>query len=237
MNARLPRPTITTAIAGALTLASITATAGFLLGRYDLLPRSIPVHFRGGRPDRFILKTYAMVFTPLWTQLILVLVIGGVAVLLLWRAAHGIDATDEHAAQDRHRMLHGAEAIALLGLVWISFQLVNAWSLTELWLRWSGGMGLAYEVALITAGVLSVLVSGRAVLKIGRPAARHTADGRVWRFKALYFNPSDPALFVPSRYGYGLTLNFGRPVAIAIMLAILLVGLGGPFLLARSLLR
>ena len=237
MRARLPRPTITTAVAGALTLASITATAGFLLGRYDLLPMSIPVRFRGGRPDRFILKTYAMVFTPLWTQLILVVVIGGVALLLLWRA-HGIDASDEDAAQDRDRMLHGAEAIALLGLVWISFQCVNAWSLTELWLRWAGGMGLAYEVALITAGVLSVLVGGRAMLKIGRPAARHTADdGRLWRFKALYFNPSNPALFVPARYGSGLTLNFGRPIAIAIMLAILLVGLGGPFLLARLLLR
>ena len=60
---------------------------------------------------------------------------------------------------------------------------------------------------------------------------------RLWRFTALYFNPSDPALFVPARYGYGLTLNFGRPAAIAIMVAILLAGLGGPFLLARALLR
>jgi uncharacterized membrane protein len=206
---------IVMAVSGALTLAAMTATAGFLLGRYDLLPRSIPVHFRGGRPDRFLLKTYAMVFTPLWTQVILAVVIGGVALLLLWRA-HGVDARAEHAAQDRHRMLHGAEAVALLGLVWISFQFVNAWSLTELWLRWTGGMGLAYEVALITAGVLSVLIGGRAMLKIGRPAARHAADGSVWRLKALYF---------------------GRPIAIAIMLAILLVGLGGPFILARSLLR
>jgi uncharacterized membrane protein len=74
-------------------------------------------------------------------------------------------------------------------------------------------------------------------VQIGRPPAREVDNEGLWRFTALYFNPSDPALFVPARSGYGLTLNFGRPMAIAIMVAILLTGLGGPFLLARALLR
>ena len=244
MTARLPRPTITTAIAGALTLASITGTAGFLFGRYELIPRGIPVHWRNGRPDMFMAKTVGAVFMPVWTQLILVAVIGSVAVLLLYRA-HGAaavasgpaDTVDDYGANDRDRMLSAAEAISLLGLIWIAFQGVTAWGLTELWLNYGGGMGRVYNGGLVTAVVLSIVVGARAALKIGRPKARHADDHTMWRLKALYFNPADPALFVPARFGYGLTLNFGRPIAIAIMLGILIVGLGGPFLLARMVLR
>jgi uncharacterized membrane protein len=231
-----PGPTIITAVAGALTLASITATAAFLIGRYPVVPMALPVHFRDGRPDLFMTKSYGIVLVPLWTQLILAVVIGSITVLLLYRA-HGVDVGAERAAQNRDRMLDGAEAIALLGLVWISFQLVTAYSLTELWRRFGGGMGASYNVGLVTAVVLSVVIGGRAALKIGRPVTPHAEDTSLWRLNALYFNPSDPALFVPARYGSGLTLNFGRPIAIAIMLAILLVGLGGPFLLAFRLMR
>lgn len=235
MRHRMPRPTLITAIAGALTLASISAAAAFLIGRYPALPLVLPVHFEDGQPDRFLLKSYGVVLMPLWTQLILTLVLGSIAVLLLYRA-QGVDPADR-AAQDRDRMLYGAEAIALLGCVWISFQLVTAYSLTELWRQYADRMGNVYNVSLLTAIVLSVVIGGRAALKIGRPRASYGENPNLWRLKALYFNPSDPALFVPARYGYGLTLNFGRPIAIAIMLAILLVGLGGPFLLARSFLR
>ena len=235
---------MTTALAGALTLASITATAAFLFGRYELLPRRIPVHWRSGRPDMFMPKTIGAVFMPVWTQLILAMVIGSVAILLLYRAEAGASAPagstptpDDHAAQDRDRMLHGAEAISLLGLIWIAFQGLTAWGVTELWLNQVGGMGAVYTIGLVTGAVLSIIVGARAALKIGRPKARHVDDGAMWRVKALYFNPADPALFVPARFGYGLTLNFGRPIAIAIMLGILIVGLGGPWLLARLLLR
>jgi uncharacterized membrane protein len=134
-------------------------------------------------------------------------------------------------------MLQSAEAISLLGFVWISFQLVTAQALIEVWRRYRPGMGRFYNVALITCVVLSIVIGARAALKIGRPVADTAGNQALWRFKALYFNPADPALFVPARYGYGLTLNFGRPLAIALMLAILLGGLGGPFLLARFLLR
>jgi uncharacterized membrane protein len=235
MKLRMPGPTTVMALAGALTLASITGTGGFLIGRYELLPKGLPVHWRNGLPDMFMMKSVGAVFMPLWTQLILTVVIGAVAVLLLYRAQH-VDA-EEQAVEDRDRMLHGAEAISLLGLIWIAFQAVTAWGLTELWLNFGGGMGWAYNTGLVTAIVLSIAVAARAALKIGRPKARHVDDRRMWRLKALYFNPGDPALFVPARYGYGLTLNFGRPIAIAIMLGILTVGLGGPWLLARWLLR
>ena len=231
----LARPTALTSVAAALTLASVTATAGYLLGKYEVFRFALPVHFQDGEPDRFVEKSYMVVLTPFWTQLLLTVIFCGVCMLLLSRA--GSDTTDQDAVADHHRMLHGAEAIALLGLVWISFQLISAYSLAELWLNYGGGMGLVYNAGLVTAIVLSIVIGARTVMTVGGLASRHVEDVSLWRMKALYFNPSDPALFVPARYGHGLTLNFGRPIAIAIMLAILLAGLGGPFLLARSLLH
>ena len=233
MKDLLPRPNIVTAVAGALTLASIAATLGYTIGRYPAIPVLLPVHFRGGRPDSFMIKSYGLVLMPVWTQLILAVVIGAIAVLLLYRAHAGDDASAEH----RERMLHSAEAIALLGFVWISFQLVTAYAVIEAWRSYSPRMGSFYGIALATCVIVSIVIGARAALQIGRPAAPHADNKALWRFKALYFNPSDPALFVPTRYGYGLTLNFGRPIAIALMVAILVVGLGGPFLLARFLMR
>src|SRR5437773_1683335 len=46
-----------------------------------------------------------------------------------------------------------------------------------------------------------------------KPALSPSADTH-WRFKPLYFNPDDPALFVPVRTGVGWTVNFGRPQAV-----------------------
>jgi uncharacterized membrane protein len=234
MSRPITRSLVVTVIAAALTLASISATAGYLIGRYQGLPIVIPVDFRDGHPYQFVPKTPLIVFMPLWTQLILLVVIGGIAALLLGRAQR-VDGPDGPA--DADRMLHAAEAISLLGFVWITFQALEAVQLTELWRKYYGGMGPIYTGALLTAIVLSVVIATRAAMQIGRPPAREVDNEGLWRFTALYFNPSDPALFVPARSGYGLTLNFGRPVAIAIMVAILLTGLGGPFLLARALLR
>jgi uncharacterized membrane protein len=233
-NSPAPHPTTITLIAAALTVASIAATAAFIIGRYPAIPLALPVHFRAGRPDVFMVKTYWLAMMPFWTQLMLVVVIGSVAALLLYRAPAP---EDEESTKHRDRMLQSAEAISLLGFVWISFQLVTAQALIEVWRRYRPGMGRFYNVALITCVVLSIVIGARAALKIGRPVADTAGNQALWRFKALYFNPADPALFVPARYGYGLTLNFGRPLAIALMLAILLGGLGGPFLLARFLLR
>jgi uncharacterized membrane protein len=232
-EAGLTRPAVVTAVAAALTLASITATAAFAIGRYPAIPLLLPVHFRGGRVDVVMLKSYGLVLLPVWTQLILALVIGSVAALLLYRARAG-GAED---ATHRLRMLHSAEAMSLLGFVWIGFQFITEAALIDVWIRTRPGMGRFYYIALVTCVVLSVVVAARTALQIGRPAAPRGEDHGLWRFKALYFNPADPALFVPARYGYGLTLNFGRPLAIALMLGVLLAGLGGPFLLARFLLR
>jgi uncharacterized membrane protein len=53
----------------------------------------------------------------------------------------------------------------------------------------------------------------------------------------LYKNPDDPALFVPTRDGRRWTLNFGRPVAAALLGVVLAIGIVGPTAILGLLLR
>lgn len=232
---RLSRPTFITACAGALTLASITGTAGYTIGRYTGLPAALIAEFRRDEVPYFIPKTYWIVLTPVWTQLILAAVFGCICAALLWRA-HGTAREDQSGA-DAVRMVQAAEAVSLLALVWISFQALTAVGLMRLWTHYWGGMGSFYDFGLYTALVASVLIATRAKMQIGRPANSHSQDAGVWRMRELYCNPADPSLFVPARRGRGLTVNFGRPLALVFLLIVLLAGLGAPIIVARALLR
>ncbi|MCP5119576.1 MAG: hypothetical protein GY953_52930 [bacterium] len=41
------------------------------------------------------------------------------------------------------------------------------------------------------------------------PIGDHTPDA-AWKWGQFYYNPSDPALIVEKRFGFGHTLNFGN---------------------------
>ncbi len=50
-------------------------------------------------------------------------------------------------------------------------------------------------------------------------------DDRYW-YGFLYYNPDDPAVMVPKRYGFGYTINLGHPfgkVFIAIIVILMLL--------------
>ena len=70
-------------------------------------------------------------------------------------------------------------------------------------------------------GVLAVLVSIFAGTQ--KPPPENGWKG------IFYYNPNDPALFVPKRYGIGYTLNFGNPwswVVLALILAMVALPIG-----------
>jgi uncharacterized membrane protein len=51
-------------------------------------------------------------------------------------------------------------------------------------------------------------------------------DKRYWYGGGLfYYNPDDPEVFVPKRFGFGRTVNFGHPLGMLVMFAIVLLGL------------
>jgi uncharacterized membrane protein len=236
-----------TAIAATVTVMAITGTAGFLFSAYPGLTPLLPVHFvRGGLPDRWVAKSWSVVFMPVFIQVGLAAIFGAVVAVLIWKAhgtggAHAPDDGLAHPAARRHaddqRMRATAEAVALLALVWVAFQALAAFRLVRLWEWGAGGLGTTYAAGLVVAIVLSIVITMRGMAAVRLAPVHVAGDGPHWRLKVLYCNPADPALFVPTRSGDGYTLNFGRRAAIVLLGAIILAGVLIPVIIVRFLTR
>ena len=232
MSANGVGPTRMTRAAAVGVLVVIVATTTFLLLAYLSLPDLLPVHFaQRGVPDGWQYRTLPRVLIPVGVQAMLALTFGTVAGLLLSRP-HG---TLDRAAPDVRAAAAAAEAVVLLALIWVLFQGYAAFSLTQLWVSPRASLPF-YNLAEIAGGIASIVVAIRAHRTLGRPDPRpFVADH--WRLGQLYKNADDPALFVPTRDGRRWTLNFGRPVAGALLGVVLVVGVLAPTALLAIALR
>jgi uncharacterized membrane protein len=232
------RPTVLTFIGFAITLAAISGTTGYVLGRAPSLPPVLAVHFDDQAiADRFVHTTYPIILVPVWIQLTLTTVFGAIAGVLLYRTHKGRSAVeDDEKRAERERMLMTSEAISLLGAIWVSFQGLLAVRLFMMWQRMCCGLGSIYYQTLVVCIVASVIIGIRAAvyLKYPKPVLRSTDDAH-WRLRGVYFNSSDPALFVPLRSGVGWTINFGRPQAVVFVAVVLFFTIWAPIVILRVL--
>jgi uncharacterized membrane protein len=232
------RPTVLTLLGIATSIAAISGTTGYILGRAPALPQVLAVHFDAeGIGDRFVRATYPIALVPVWIQLTLAIVFGAIAGVLLYRTQRVRSAVeDELTRQNRERMLMTAEAITLLAAVWVTFQGLLAIRLLMMWQSVCCGLGSIYYQSLVVCIVLSVIIGIRAAvyIKYPHPVIRTTEDAH-WRLQGVYFNPGDPALFVPLRSGVGWTLNFGRPQAVVFVAVVIVFSIWAPLLIFRVL--
>jgi uncharacterized membrane protein len=226
-------PATRTTLLAAFALVLVTsATAVFLLLEYPSLPDLLPVHFnRYGAPNGWQYRTVARVLVPVAVQAVLGGVLGAVALLLLWRP----ERVQSLQPGDLRAAAAAAEAVVLIALIWVTFQGYAAFSLARLWASPRGTLPY-YSVGELAGGMASLVVAIRAHRRLGRPDPR-PFDPAHWRFGQLYSNPADPALFVPTRDGRRWTLNFGRPVAGALLGLILTAGILAPTVLLALALR
>jgi uncharacterized membrane protein len=230
------RPSVLTLFSIATTIAAISGTTGYILGRAAVLPPVLAVHFDDqGIADRWVPASYTVALIPVWIQLTLAVVFGVIALVLLYRSKKPRQAIEGEAQrQDRERMLITAEAVSLLAAIWVTFQGLSAIRLLIMWGRNCCGMGSIYYQSLVVAIVLSVIVGLRAAVYTRYPSpSPHKTDEAHWYFRALYFNRTDPALFVPLRDGIGWTLNFGRPRALVLVTVFAGIGVVAPLLVLR----
>jgi uncharacterized membrane protein len=215
------------------TVVILLGTTVFLVLRYPALPDILPVHFdRTGIPDGWQYRTIGRVLMPVFVQLALALTMGAIAALLLSRstADHPADAPDVRAASA------ASETVLLMAVIWVSFQAYAAFALVGVWTRARAGLGPVYTALEVAGLLLTAAVAVRGHRRVGRPAARPFVPDH-WRFGQLYKNADDPALFVPTRDGSRWTLNFGRPMAAALLGVVLAVGVVGPTLILLLALR
>lgn len=151
-----------TRIAGWMSALVTTATFSFLHDAYDRVPLLVPIRFDDGNPSQFAFKSPALVYLPFGMQLALALVFMAIVVVLVRRSRRP-DADDGLAPA---ASIHVAEATAILALVWITFQSVNAWRLTALYRRTFDEHQEIFVVALITAITATVVIVARAILQV-----------------------------------------------------------------------
>lgn len=232
MRERLVVPTRLTRGAALTALLVVLGTALFLLLQYPLLPDLLPVHFnRAGQANGWQYRTLPRVLIPVGVQSMLAVIFGAVAALLLSRP-HG-DADAE--APDVRAAATAAEAVVLIAAIWITFQGYAAFALARLWVSPRAWLPY-YNVVEIACALATIVVAVRANRGLGRPAPR-PFNASHWRLGQLYKNAEDPALFVPTRDGRRWTLNFGRPVAGALLGVILTLGVLAPTVLVALAFR
>jgi len=227
------RPTRLTRIGVQIGGAIIVGTAAFLATSYTSLPWLLAVHFKtNGAANGWQYKTPARVLMPVFVQLALALILGGVGALLLSRRGerHEPNAADVRAAAA------AAEGVVLMALIWVAFQSYAAFALVRMWRSGRSGLGAGYVLLEILGIALTCIVGARANANLGRPEPDRDIPEH-WRLGQLYCNAANPALFVPTRFGSRWTLNFGRPAAVVLLGGILAAGVAVPTLILVLTLR
>ena len=100
----------------------------------------------------------------------------------------------------------------------------------------SVGVITILQAAVIILGIslMFVVVVFVVCLRYGQSGARIFKDGsgtdgmprdddKYWKLGVFYVNAQDPAVFVPKRFGFGWTLNFGRPKTWLIVIGFIVV--------------
>jgi uncharacterized membrane protein len=227
------RATLVTQVAARLIYATILATAAYLVVQYPDLPDLLPVRFRAnGIPNGWQYRTLTRVLVPVFVQLALAVLLGAIGALLLTRRR----GRDDLQAPDVRAAAVASEAVVLIALIWVVFQGYAAWALVRMWEAQRGGLGLWYFYLEGLGLVVTVIVAMRANARLGRPAPRPFVPEHWW-LGQLYHNSDDPALFVPARDGRRWTLNFGRPIAAALLAVVIAMGIIGPTILLGWALR
>lgn len=205
-----------------LNLGALTAATAWVLARADGLPDRLPMHWNArGEVDGW--------GQPLDLLFLAYLVLGLTVLmgLVLWASSRVRFVTVPNASE-RHLALMFEQRRMMVRVVELVMISVHASMLVTMVLMayFAGepggyGVGIAFPSLFVSsAGVLFALAVYAPKLaevaeeleRLGQSEALGTRrDG--WRGGVFYFAPDDPAVFVPKRAGFGMTLNFARPGA------------------------
>jgi uncharacterized membrane protein len=204
---------------------------------YADLPARVPTHFGpSGKPDAWRPKSF-------WTVMllpILTLIMGtglGTFALLISRAKRAIrhphpEISVEAQMRFRRAVTRYFCGIALMATAMLTLSSVGSirvglgldHGLSPLMMAAGIGLGL-----LAIGGVLYLALHyGQGGARLERDAGNSAltnglADNRLWVLGMFYVNRDDPSIFVERRFGFGYTINFGNPKAVAFFLGFILL--------------
>jgi len=197
-------------------IVAVTLVIGIVL--YPHMSAQVPMHTDlAGHVTSYAPKSFGIVlFAPLVQAFM-----GIVMTFAFWMMVHA--RRDIDPAHPLTTAEHSALFVRAQSIFMLAFGLALTGSMIAMQLSMVGTLSINIAaVIILVVTILSLVPLIWISVKYGQSGARlsHPAqdgeeisrdDDRYWKAGVLYFNPDDPALFVPKRFGVGWTMNCARP--------------------------
>ena len=215
----------------------VASLAAFALLAYDRLPDQIPMHAGlDGTVNSYAEKSLGSVMFPAMVAAFM----GATMAFAHWailRSKRPIDPAAPATSALAYGLFARIESLVLLvgGLV------LNIVMGVSFFLSTMGTITLGTAGVLIT--IATLLFTGAEIwvsVVLGQSGSRMAAELRTtdevsrdddafWKAGGFYFNPNDPSIFVPKRFGVGWTINCASPAAWAVFVGIILLAIAFSF--------
>jgi uncharacterized membrane protein len=203
--------------------------------RWDAIPQRFPIHWDlYGRPNGWASKGWRSVFGSV--------ILGTLCCLLLSLLMNGFARGARHIYSSG---LEGEKESRFLKTMLLMVLVL------EYWLAALFGFSAILAPRLMAICVVAVLLAGVAIAvvafrsgqggwRLRGQASASTRGGHApvgdrtpddcWKGGLIYYNPTDPALWVEKRFGIGWTMNFGNPRAWFVLGGLLIFAVAVPAL-------
>ncbi len=210
-------------------IASVTLL--LTLWRYPHLPAVLPTHFGpGGQPDAYARKSVTVALNPFFAQLGLFVIIG-LTMAFANRMHTPLDPAFPRTSSVQQRVFRRRIVIAagVMGITTALSLLTAELMVLDVLSLQIGGWGIVlFPVLGLVVTTVIVARTGQLGSRVQVEAAEQPTgvvardDDRFWKGGVFYYNPDDPAFWVPKRFGVGWTLNFAHPGSWVVIAVILL---------------
>lgn len=199
------------------------ATLAVVLLFYDRFPEMLAMQYDfAGQVTRSVAKSYSALLWPVGLQMMMIALFMLINYSIVI-SKQQIDAADPKGSMQRNVIFRYSWSVFLVITSFLVIVMISLMSISNL-LRFSP------NVMLILVTVMVAFIIGGAIwlsVRLGQGGSRirHASGGpggvgsgpsdndKHWKLGVIYFNPSDPALFLEKRFGVGWTINMGRPLA------------------------
>ncbi|GGL65146.1 DUF5808 domain-containing protein [Sporolactobacillus putidus] len=185
----------------------LASLAVALLG-YSMMPDKIPTHYSFTAVNGWSHKSLLTIMTPVIIEAVLSAIIF-VSCFFTRRAPASVRGNPDAAPDSyRFRKVMVVMMLSVGVLLELNFLITEIGFITPVAPLWFTVMSIA---ELVMFGFI-VLFYFRFV-RLKKPSGPILDDDRKWLLGIVYFNPSDPSIFVEKRVGIGYTVNCARPAA------------------------
>lgn len=197
---------------------------------YDNIPDQIPRQISlEGEATTFFAKSLATAAFPA----LIVTFIDGILAVSHWmilRSKKAVDPAAPKASAWAYGMFAKAQSILLVasGVLLGFVGLIMALSFVGLITIQQAAITVLIPIFAVALGSIALSVAygqngSRLLAKMSTSDTMPQDNDRFWKLGIFYVNPNDSSLFLPERFGIGWTMNWGRPGAWGILIALVAI--------------